>query len=749
MKKHASKRHLLASVGLVSLMAASSASAADMAPLLKAPPAPVWSWSGLYLGAHGGYGWGHDPFTDTIFAGKAPLLGINSKGGVWGFHAGANWQEGALVGGLELDFSGTSIKGSSSVTSTLTVGPDSATTSVTQTDKFDYLGSARARVGYLVTPNVLLYGTGGLAWTRLVQTQFENISINVVTPPAFTATIAAVNSTPSWRFGFAVGAGIEARLWDTNWLGRVEYLHYDFGDSGSFASTFGGTPGSSFASGRLTADVVRAGLSYKFDRDRFAAAVGYPAAGGYPAMPVKAPRAAPVPWSWSGFYIGAHAGYGWGRDPFTDPIATGLVLTDINSNGFVGGFQAGGNWQWGAWVGGLEIDLSGTDVKKTNTGTVVFPGGDTETHSRTDKFDLLGSARTRIGFLPWPNLLVYGTGGLAWTRLVQTDVDTAVFGGTPSSNTNATPTWRFGWVAGVGVESRLWETNWLARLEYLHYDFGDSGSSFNGDGTGTTSSNLTVDVIRAGLSYKFGQDLFPAAGPTVMPVKAPRAVATAWTWSGYYLGGHAGYGWGRDPQSDAVFGGKITQFPLLGDINSQGFVAGFQAGGNWQMGAWVAGLETDLSGTGIKGSTTGPFNDGTGTVTLTDKFKMLGSARARLGYLVPLPWQSVLFYGTGGLAWTRLEQDSVTNFVGGGVSGFTTPFWKFGWVAGVGGETRLWDSNWLLRLEYLHYDFGDSGNFAETVITANTVPPINASLSQTTGHLTANVVRTGLSFKLD
>jgi outer membrane immunogenic protein len=119
-----------------------------------------------------------------------------------------------------------------------------------------------------------------------------------------------------------------------------------------------------------------------------------------------------------------------------------------------------------------------------------------------------------------------------------------------------------------------------------------------------------------------------------------------------------------------------------------------------------------------------------------------------LGYLVPLPWQSVLFYGTGGLAWTRMEQETVTNLVGGGVSGFTTPFWKFGWVAGVGGETRLWDSNWLLRLEYLHYDFGDSGNFAETAIFTS-VPPINASLSQTTGHLSANVVRTGLSFKLD
>jgi outer membrane immunogenic protein len=134
------------------------------------------------------------------------------------------------------------------------------------------------------------------------------------------------------------------------------------------------------------------------------------------------------------------------------------------------------------------------------------------------------------------------------------------------------------------------------------------------------------------------------------------------------------------------------------------------------------------------------------TETLTDKFKMLGSARARLGYLVPLPWQNVLFYGTGGLAWTRQEREDVTVFAGG-ASGSTTPFWKFGWVAGVGGEARLWDSNWLMRLEYLHYDFGDSGNFAESI--SETVPPANASLSQTTGHLTADVVRTGLSFKFD
>jgi opacity protein-like surface antigen len=719
-KKYVLKRHLLASVGLMSLAVAGSASAADIA--LPPPPAAIWSWSGLYVGGHVGYGWGRDPFTDVIFSGKAPLTGINSKGGVWGFQAGANWQSGAWVGGLEIDLSGTGIKGSSSVSSDIIVGGEDIRTSVSQTDKFDLLGSARGRLGYLVSPNVLLYGTGGLAWTRFVQNADEAILISIPATP--TATIAFSSSTPQWRFGFVVGAGVETRLWDSNWLARVEYLHYDFGDSGS--SFFSGSGSSnSFTSGHLTTDVVRTGLSYKFGQG----AAGFAGAANV-AMPVKAPRVAAVAWSWSGFYLGGHAGYGWGRDPFSDPTFNpGFVLTGIDSNGFVGGFQAGANWQSGAVVGGLEIDISGTSVKGSTSRTVPD-----ETVTRTDKFDLLGSARARLGYLARPDVLIYGTGGLAWTRLVQTTVDTEVgdaFG-------TSTPTWRFGWVAGIGAETRLWDTNWLARIEYLHYDFGDSGSSFSSSSV-TTSGHLTTDVVRAGLSYKFDWS-GAAAGPAeiAMPLKARPIVRAVWDWTGFYLGGHVGYGWGRDPMSDAVFGGKSAI--LHTGVDSRGFVAGFQAGANWQTGAWVSGLEIDQSGTGIKGSTTSVSTNGIDSERVSDKFDVLGSARVRLGYL---PWPNVLLYGTGGLAWTRLDQD-IRGF-GPGANGFSTPIWEFGWVAGVGGEVRLRDSNWLLRLEYLHYDFGDSGS--NSALFSNGVQ--SSSLSSTTGHLTTDVVRTGLSYKLD
>ena len=94
------------------------------------------------------------------------------------------------------------------------------------------------------------------------------------------------------------------------------------------------------------------------------------------------------------------------------------------------------------------------------------------------------------------------------------------------------------------------------------------------------------------------------------------------------------------------------------------------------MGSWVAGLEIDLSGTGIRGSTTFVAPSDGSSETLTDRFKLLGSARARLGSI--FLWPSVLFYGTGGLAWTRLEHEDVSRFSDGTANGSTTPSWLFG-----------------------------------------------------------------------
>jgi opacity protein-like surface antigen len=771
-KEPALRNRLLASVGTVALMLAGPAMAADQAP----PAAAAWTWSGFYLGGHAGHGWAQDPFNAPGLSGaNIPgflLTGIDSKGFAGGFQAGANWQTGVWVGGLEIDLSGTGIKGATSAAvGPLAIGPATLTASSRETDKFDWLGSARVRLGYLAWPNVLLYGTGGLAWTRFVQDLDAAEAVTQVGVGSI--SIAGSVSTPNWLFGWVAGVGGEARLLDTNWLARIEYLHYDFGDSGNSSQidTTGGvvTLATSTTSGHRTIDVVRGGLSYKFDGNPFVAGSAGAAPG---ATLYKAPARVAAAWNWSGIYLGGHAGYGWGRDPFNETeFNSTFSLLGVDSKGFVGGFQAGANWQAGAWVGGLEIDLSATGMQgSTSNGGPGTVAGNTNATTQTDTFDRLGSARARLGYLPWPSVLIYGTGGLAWTRFVETTVDTEVTAGGGPTSTNvsssSTPSWRFGWVAGVGAEARLADSNWLARIEYLHYDFSDEGNFSSIDTTGgvttfssnATSGHLTNDVVRAGLSYKFdGGPLvagFTGAAPAAMLYRAPARVAAAWDWSRFSIGGHAGYGWGRDPFEQSANAANLAA-PLSG-VDSKGFVGGFQAGANWQAGAWVNGLEVDLSSTGIDGSasnmvtnTPGGGVTNTAGAAQTDKFDLLGSARARLGYL---PWPSVLIYGTGGLAWTRFVQtvDTMRVATGGGptstsATSDSTPSWQFGWVAGVGSQARLGDTNWLARIEYLHYDFGDSGNFS----VIQTMFGVTQSVSTTSGHLTTDVVRAGLDFKFD
>jgi outer membrane immunogenic protein len=70
--------------------------------------------------------------------------------------------------------------------------------------------------------------------------------------------------------------------------------------------------------------------------------------------------------------------------------------------------------------------------------------------------------------------------------------------------------------------------------------------------------------------------------------------------------------------------------------------------------------------------------------------------------------------------------------------------WRWGWVAGVGAETRIAQSNWLGRVEYLHYDFGNSGSSSESLVASGG----SFSVTDTTGRLTADVVRAGVSYLL-
>lgn len=217
-----------------------------------------------------------------------------------------------------------------------------------------------------------------------------------------------------------------------------------------------------------------------------------------PLAPIAAPVYVP---DWVGFYWGIHGGGGWGHtsvDPgeFEFDGTPGFFFPSASPKGGVFGFQAGYNWQWGPVVGGLEIDFSGADIKETTTFFSLVPPVGFVTHEV--KIDELASARGRLGYLIFPNLLLYGTAGIGWGHERFTVNEAPVVG---TIETNTTYSTDFGWVAGVGLEWKFAQ-NWLLRGEWLHYDFGrtTSPNTVNED---NFNIRTTVDVARAALSYKF------------------------------------------------------------------------------------------------------------------------------------------------------------------------------------------------------------------------------------------------------
>jgi outer membrane immunogenic protein len=203
-----------------------------------------------------------------------------------------------------------------------------------------------------------------------------------------------------------------------------------------------------------------------------------------PAYKAPAPVAAPMAYSWSGFYIGGHAGGGW----------TDLGITDGSSSGFVGGGQIGYNWALSpSWVIGIEADFSGTSISES--ASFLVPGFGTLNASAD--LNWLATVRGRLGYT-WDRFMIYVTGGGAWADV---DASASLAGVTVNASGTAS-----GWVIGGGGEW-MFAPNWTFGVEYLHYEFdsisGDiTGPGFVGSFSGDTDGK--VDVVRARLNYKFG-----------------------------------------------------------------------------------------------------------------------------------------------------------------------------------------------------------------------------------------------------
>jgi outer membrane immunogenic protein len=188
-------------------------------------------------------------------------------------------------------------------------------------------------------------------------------------------------------------------------------------------------------------------------------------------MPAAEPAysaVAPAPematgYDWTGFYVGAHGGYGFGK--------TEDSLFENDTEGFIAGGQVGYNHQFGNWVAGLEADASYSDLNNDDDNA----GFDAE-------LNYLATVRGRVGFA-FDKALVYGTGGVAFGEV---DYDNGV---------DSDKKTQVGYAVGAGLEYGLTQ-NLSVKGEYLYVDLGDE--DFGGE-------NVSFDAhtVKGGINYRF------------------------------------------------------------------------------------------------------------------------------------------------------------------------------------------------------------------------------------------------------
>lgn len=191
------------------------------------------------------------------------------------------------------------------------------------------------------------------------------------------------------------------------------------------------------------------------------------------------PDFAPPPRSdlerWTGFYLGATAGYAFGSGNAGGDIGS----FSFDQEGWTGTILAGYNWQIGQTVWGVEADIGTGDIGSS----VATPAGTLQS-----EMNMFGSLRARAGFLVSPALLLYATAGLAWA-----DMDFNLTGSSWQSETF------FGYQVGGGGELAI-SPNMTLRLEYIFTDLGSERLTQSG-----LSNTFDPDfhTVRAGISFKF------------------------------------------------------------------------------------------------------------------------------------------------------------------------------------------------------------------------------------------------------
>ena len=231
-------------------------------------------------------------------------------------------------------------------------------------------------------------------------------------------------------------------------------------------------------------------------------------------LPGRRSAPAPMPvvyapvFTWTGFYVGANAGYRFGENRttflYSGASPAGLFPTRLKDDkgSFTGGAQAGYNHQIGSMVLGVEGDVNylGSGKRQSFVGSSGVLTSSVSTESKTD---WLGTARARAGFA-FDRALVYGTGGLAFGNVKSSTAASLNTGAAWAGSKSDTAV---GYAVGAGVEYAL-TNNLTTKIEYLYYNLGDQKTALVGSGpvgafTVGSKAKVDGDIVRAGLNYKF------------------------------------------------------------------------------------------------------------------------------------------------------------------------------------------------------------------------------------------------------
>jgi opacity protein-like surface antigen len=442
----------------------------------------------------------------------------------------------------------------------------------------------------------------------------------------------------------------------------------------------------------------------------------------------KAPVPAPVV-TWGGFYVGVEAGAastrdGWSAASTAFSGVDGATFGSADGSGAFGGGVIGYNWQLpNNVVLGIEGNFDAANIEGT---TPCNETAGTLCHSRLDS---LYSATGRLGYAasgPLGPMLFFAKAGVAWTnqKLSLTNVGIDTLSGSST---------RTGWTVGTGAEY-MFAPNWSVKVEYDYYDFGNKTATLSGQvGDDVNSfdinSKLTVNTVKAGVNYHFGDPLAPAVAADLATrtyTKAP-GLAPVVSWGGFYVGVEAGAGSTRDTWSQ--FGAT------LGSADGSSAFGGGVIGYNWQLPSNVVlGIEGNFDAADIKGTAICAVS---ATATCESKLDSLYSATGRLGYAASGPLGPMLFFAKAGVAWTDQKLNFTANLVDVGLDTLSGSTTRTGWTLGTGAE-YMFAPNWSAKVEYDYYDFGN-----KTTTLTDTTGSVSIDNSS---KLTVNTVKAGINY---